>query len=115
MSAVVKFPTTDAATETEPVVLIQPVDVLTIFNQAEVNSGKEAGAITAEVKKWIIDEAKRLGWGRAVFIGNQCMLELKPVKKAPAETVGHRNSSGASDKSVLTNLIQESNTNKYWT
>lgn len=67
------FPDVNDRSIDSPSVIVSPRQVLGNFNK--INNENRV-QVTDTVKKWFIDEAKRLYWTEAVFHGNQCVLSV---------------------------------------
>ena len=58
-----------------PTIIAAATRVLAIWNQANPNDKMEK--ITQKVKDWYISDAKKAGWDKADFAGNECILVKK--------------------------------------
>jgi hypothetical protein len=64
MTKPLQFPDPAEVTDRHPAVLRSNDDMISIYN---AEHGSTANNLSKKVRIWIMDEAKRRGWGRVVF------------------------------------------------
>lgn len=80
------FPSPNDVTPNNPGVIVNPGQVIGIYNQSPDNKDGPMKNVTDKVRQWFEAEAKRIGWDEAKFIGSQCALARTDLTiKEPTE------------------------------
>lgn len=68
------FPDPNDRSKNNPCTIMDSKKVLGVYNQGHPDE-EDMQKVTDKVQDWVTDEAIKLGWDDAKFVGNQCILE----------------------------------------